>query len=554
MADIDVSEEQANFIRNAAPTSVLLARPGSGKTRVGVLRFLERAKPNASSGVAYLSFTNVAIEEASKRAAQLNRRDVLLAPNTVETLDGFLRTKIFDVFAEAHFKKSILNPLIVEELGGYFANVDALNGTKVFGVESFGVSARKFKPYFTGDVVGFLYERSDYSTIKVDKSLSPDILKAKREMLFGGYAPYDDIRLWSYQILENVAMRAAKIIARRFPEILVDEAQDTTSIHRQILKVLEEAGSEICYIGDPRQAIFEFGDAEGEFLEALAKSRQCWELTMNFRSSDKIVGVIRSHFNDPKMKWQRTCQHDRRGCFAIVASPEDAVRRFPTILADAEIDVSSSAVLVRTRGLRREILGEAGVTGLASTVRRILLAWRREQNNNYEMAAQDATAFLLTVLDLDEEARRDRQRWKVLAWRFLRCGLPPFGDLTFASWIDALKGAVETFAAANGLAVRPNLGHVLRKSGLPTGKISDVLSRPRVTVPIETIHSAKGKSISAVLVIGSPRHHRDWLDLQNHEMSRIGYVAFTRAENVLVLACPTEALATEWSNKGFARL
>jgi superfamily I DNA/RNA helicase len=382
----------------------------------------------------------------------------------------------------------------------------------------------------------------------------PDILKAKRNMLFAGYARYDDIRLWSYRILGKATLRAAEIIARRFPEILVDEAQDTTSLHRQILQIIEEAGSEICYIGDPRQAIFEFGDAEGEFLEALAESRECWELTMNFRSSDKIVGVIRSHFNDPKMQWQRTCRHDRRGCFAIVASPEDAVARFQKILADADIDASSAAVLVRTRDLRREVLGEAGLAALAPTVRRILLAWRREQNANYQLAAQDAAAFLLTVIDVDKEDRRDRQRWRAFAWRFLRNGLPAFGDLTFSDWIDALKMAVETFAGANGLTVRPKLGSVLRKSGLPAGKISDALSRPRVTVATDTIHGMKGKSISGVLVIGSDRHHRNWLDLDDHEMTRIGYVAFTRAENVLVLACPTEALAAEWENKGFERL
>jgi len=555
MADVEISDEQAKFITEASPSSVLLARPGSGKTRVGVLRFLDRARPASSSGIAYLSFTNVAIDEAQRRAAQLNRRDVLLPPNSVETLDGFIRTKVFDVFAATYFGRNIPDLRIVEELGRYYSEVDKVPGTAVFGVDKYAVTARRLKPFVRGGRLGFKFEESEHSIVDVDTKLSRTVLEAKRNMLFGGFARYDDIRMWSWRMLLTEGLRAAEILARRFPEILVDEAQDTTSIHREILKLLEDAGSKICYIGDSRQAIFEFGDAPDDFLEELGKSREPWELTMNFRSSDKIVGVVRAHFKDPKMEWSRTCCHDARGCFVFVGEPADAVTRFQEVLGDAGIDVANAAVLVRARALRREVLGEARIYELAPTVRRILVAWRRERNGDYESAAQEAMGFLLTVLDLDAEARRDRQRWKSLGWTFLRSAFPDFCDLTFSEWIDALRDAVEHFAVANGLAVRPKLGVVLSKRNAPaTGKIADVVAGPPVVVRTDTVHGAKGKSIPAVLLVGTVKHHRNWLDLDDKEMTRIGYVAFSRAEDLLVLACPTDALAAEWETKGFTRL
>ena len=472
-----------------------------------------------------------------------------------ETLDGFIRTKVFDVFAAAYFGRSLPDLRIVEELGRYYSEVDKVSGSAVFGVDKYGVTARRFKPFVRSGRLGFMFEESEHSIVDVDPKLVKTVFEAKRNMLFGGFARYDDIRMWSWRILLKEGLRAADIVARRFPEILVDEAQDTTSIHRDILEILEHAGTKICYIGDSRQAIFEFGDAPDDFLEELGKSREPWELTTNFRSSDKIVGVVRAHFKDPKMEWNRTCGHDARGCFVFVGEPADAVTRFQEHLKEAGIDVLDAAVLVRARALSREVLGEARIHELGPTVRRILLAWRRERNGNFESAAHEAMGFLLTVLDLDDEARRDRQRWKSLGWAFLRGAFPEFGDLTFPEWIDTLREAVENFAVANGLAVRKKLGVVLHKGNAPTtDKIADIVAGPPVVVRTDTVHGAKGKSIPAVLIVGTVKHHRNWLDLDDKEMTRIGYVAFTRAEDLLVLACPTDALAAEWETKGFARL
>jgi len=66
----------------------------------------------------------------------------------------------------------------------------------------------------------------------------------------------------------------------------------------------------------------------------------------------------------------------------------------------------------------------------------------------------------------------------------------------------------------------------------------------------------KGESIGAVLYAADKKHVRALLDGTKEELGRIGYVAATRARDLLVLAIPETAakeLETELLKAGFQR-
>lgn len=60
---------------------------------------------------------------------------------------------------------------------------------------------------------------------------------------------------------------------------------------------------------------------------------------------------------------------------------------------------------------------------------------------------------------------------------------------------------------------------------------------------MDTVHQAKGESLDAVLYMANKEHVSALLGGVNSEVGRIGYVAVTRARNLLWLGVPANALA-----------
>src|SRR5262245_52092121 len=91
MSELVFTDPQRELIEK--PGSVLVeACPGAGKTQCIVERFVQRPGADARRGVALLSFTNAAINEARVRCAE--RSDLLAAPNFVGTIDSFINRYI----------------------------------------------------------------------------------------------------------------------------------------------------------------------------------------------------------------------------------------------------------------------------------------------------------------------------------------------------------------------------------------------------------------------------------------------------------------------------
>ena len=79
-------------------------------------------------------------------------------------------------------------------------------------------------------------------------------------------------RYWAYETLKREPKILAAL-AHRYPQIVVDEAQDIGSMQVALLELLASAGSEITLIGDPNQAIFEFCGADGSYLRGIQRDR-----------------------------------------------------------------------------------------------------------------------------------------------------------------------------------------------------------------------------------------------------------------------------------------
>lgn len=69
------------------------------------------------------------------------------------------------------------------------------------------------------------------------------------------------------------------------------------------------------------------------------------------------------------------------------------------------------------------------------------------------------------------------------------------------------------------------------------------LVRCETRIRVDTVHQVKGESLDAVLYITTKEHAAALLAGVNSEVGRIGYVAVTRARNLLWVAIPANSLA-----------
>lgn len=112
--------------------------------------------------------------------------------------------------------------------------------------------------------------------------------------------------------------------------------------------------------------------------------------------------------------------------------------------------------------------------------------------------------------------------------------------------LERTRTLLAQIAQDHGLASTSNLGNKLARRGLPNAPLitaADLAANddaPRIRV--DTVHQAKGESLDAVLYLANREHANALLAGVDTEVGRIGYVAVTRARNLLWLGVPANAL------------
>ncbi|KAF0222319.1 MAG: recombination helicase, partial [Erysipelotrichaceae bacterium] len=103
---------------------------------------------------------------------------------------------------------------------------------------------------------------------------------------------FDDMEHFALEILRNRHFKVNEDLKQRYVEILVDEFQDTNYVQNEIVKLLS-IGNNIFRVGDVKQSIYRFRNAQPEMMQAMKKQdddqHQVLYLTENYRSTKTIV-------------------------------------------------------------------------------------------------------------------------------------------------------------------------------------------------------------------------------------------------------------------------
>lgn len=535
------------------------ACPGSGKTRAIVARYERLTTSRQRRGVALLSFTNAAVEEVTARCTD---PAVLVTPNFVGTFDSFINK-----FITGPYMASLTGsyPRFVDSwssIPGATVRVPTMQQGLAFKLDWFDWSESGAfeleRRRVSGQYTNALLNAYDASPTAIDKAASTRRRELVKDRQIVSCAASRHIATW---LLADDAkgVRWGGLLASRFTEVIVDEAQDCGAEELRVLQAVHDKGVGIVMVADLDQAIYEFRRATpGAVRDFASKLAVGAPLAGNFRSSPAVCragNALRfdSQEDEPIGPNQDNDWPVRVVEFSNLGEVAPLVRG---MLDEYGLAPDECKVLAHRR---RDALVASGAPPSNSTaghkvlrVARAHLVLRADPSPvRWREAVTGIERLLLEIAwtagspDLEHSGSlADRlgvnDRWlRASALRLLHGAHPDVGRVQYA---------LEVRRIVQGLAWPRfveliNLGNQLATP--PQTKWDELAIDPPVTIPWGTIHSVKGREFEAVALIIPQQLIPDadgktcldlWADGVDGESRRVLYVGATRARRLLVVA------------------
>ncbi|MFT7773241.1 UvrD-helicase domain-containing protein [Roseateles sp.] len=573
MLEFNATPEQQAIIDADLKSIAVVACPGSGKTATAVRRVAEvrRRLEGTRSHVALLSYSNIAVDTFRDEYRMLRGRDGSSDRVVIQTVDSFITTFVLRPHG-SRVMRCDRTPFLV--LGGEHFLSNYRFGTdnkNQISLEDLSLSRQGGKTVFFRRHRGGGASQLDDAHVELARKSLVKLAKV------GGYT-YAAGRAWALRLLQNEP-RLTAALARRFPQILVDEAQDIGSFEGEILDLLSAAGSTISLVGDFHQSIYGFNFASGEYLREFSKRADVLSLplTQNRRSVPSIVSVANALAGTVSQPFRSTVSRPFGAHYWRYDGEQlpQMMSAWSTALGASGYGLDEAAVLCRGAALLAKLASESGDMGKSAVKHFAAAALEREQGADiFEVMEHCAKGVLSVVRGLPSSfiedlkgSRGDEQSVKMrrLVWRLIRtptAGIPLATLAAKSAWLPALKKNLNDWLCAveaqTSYAREPTWDARVKSTALPdTGPLLavDFGQNSWSGMRCGTVHSAKGEGIPAVLYLTTKKDLDAMVAGTKDEEGRIGFVAVTRARDLLVVGIPKNtapAVISALVSHGFA--
>lgn len=542
--DIDWTDEQKEFLDlNKNGKFVVKACPGSGKTTAVTERLYQFIKNwnHKKSGIAVLSFTNVAADEIKENFDKNKENLKIEYPHFIGTLDSFINQYIFLPYGRLVMGCEG-NPMLVGEPFNYWT------------------SDNPTEQYF--DKITFKTNgKIDFLNLSPDEKLE----KMKYKLTKKGYSTQKDAIYHAKNVLEQFP-KITKALSARFPYIIIDESQDTTEMHMKIIDLLIDNGLEnIILVGDPEQALYQWNNAKPKLFNDKYKKWEKNSLTFktNFRSSQKICDFFSKISKIDSIKSE--CQHDMNLNPKIIPYYNKhyniLINNFITYCKSKGIPINPNNICVLFRGrseinkLKKtfnknkilDIFKEYDRKYKSFTVNILegLYQWHNNEclegfkKIEKEFIKQKNNLTYVYPSDINYEINNQGfQNHRLTIYKFIKQFPPIKNNDNITKWINYVNSMNNFIKLCEINKEYSDLTFELLFKGKQ--KTSDL------NYNLGTVHSVKGDSFEAVLLIlKNKANYKDYYeDLINEECYlceeelRIIYVALSRPKKILHIAVP----------------
>lgn len=590
--DRNLSEEQLDFVLHPIDNACYLkACPGSGKTEVvGIKAAYEIAEwKKKFIGIAVLSFTKNAAKEIADRIKKFGGTNSTQHPHFIGTIDSWLHGYILHPFAHKATsykgKDSDKSYRLVDNEEKY----DFLSSFKtIFSMIPYK-DAWVNDYYFECTNPLELQSQSRYLDLTSVSSQHKKALQENKEkFLKAGLATYADAEFLCYYLLKNTPTVLNNVV-KRFPIIIIDECQDLSNNQLEILKLLNQKGAVIHFVGDNNQSIYEFKKVYVEKISAFIAENNLTEklLTKNFRSNQKIVNVSielekYNTGNIPISVVGNEAEIALKSCILweykddeFSQLPQKFIDRISLINStklktESKIEISKSGILARAHSTL-SVFRSHPTSGLSKIelFANGLNCWANSPRSGKDMQnALQQIGKSISMLAYNGNGNHQHQycpdAYNQIEWRNqlsdliikvinTTTGVYPFASLTWSQWIANLKVFLENYWT-NFISVTNDWDSVKSKIKSPSGYASKlVIDTIKASqniysekIRMTTFHDVKGETLDAVLIVSAKNkksrggHYEQWLsqDPKEKEFVRFAYVASSRPKHLLIWAIP----------------
>ena len=305
---VKLNEQQTEAVRQVNGPVLLLAVPGSGKTTVLIARlgYMIFCMGIAPERILTITYTVAAANDMKNRFASFFGPE-LAERMEFRTING-LCVKVINYYSRMVGKRPFELVSDEKQQNGILTQIYQ-DIEKEYPAESELKAVRTLITYIKNmqlseEQIGQLARREDIESGHIDQMYRAYCKKLREK----GLMDYDDQMVYAYNIL-NVSPETLRYFQNTYPYICVDEAQDTSKIQHEIVRLLASKYQNIFMVGDEDQSIYGFRAA---YPEALLNFEQTYEnarvllMENNFRSSANIVRAADRFIRNNRLRHAKT--------------------------------------------------------------------------------------------------------------------------------------------------------------------------------------------------------------------------------------------------------
>ena len=357
----NLNENQLDAVMHKDGPALIIAGPGSGKTRVITSRiaWLINNEKIPIQEIAALTFTNKAANEMKNRIFHmLDIPPIKFLPN-IGTFHSFCAYLI----RENH---NILN------LDKSFAIYDSYDQTAVIKrtLDELNFDTKLYKPRVVLSIIsGAKSKIQNPETYQKNISTAYakniyEIYKIYQQKLIQSNAlDFDDLLMKTFEML-NSNQEISNIYQSKYKYLLIDEFQDTNLIQYSIAKLIANKTNNIFVVGDPDQSIYSWRNADItnilNFKSDYNKSKIIY-LNKNYRSSQNIIDASQSVISENATNYSRqiTSVNEKGNLIISIESYDEneeaeiISREINSIISSDKIQLKDIAIMYRTNAQSR---------------------------------------------------------------------------------------------------------------------------------------------------------------------------------------------------------
>lgn len=405
----ELNEVQAQAVSTTDGPVMIIAGPGSGKTRVLTYRIAYLIQKGIDPfRILSLTFTNKAAAEMRERIQQIiggEARNIFMG-TFHSVFARILRMDAHKLGYPTNFTiydtddaKNLLKGIIKEE----GLNDKLYKASNVY----FRISSAK------NSLIGPEDYQNNPDLVTEDQQMGRPLVgklyeKYQNRLFKAGAMDFDDLLVKMYELLDNFPEVLYKY-QHRFTHLMIDEFQDTNFAQYSIVKKLSAVHENICVVGDDAQSIYAFRGATIANILNFEKDYpdlKIFKLEQNYRSTPFIVHaaneVIGKNQNQiRKLIWTDKNDGDKIKVFRASSESEEGKMVAESILEQKMrhlLNNQDFAILYRTNSQSR---------ALEESLRRLNIPYRIYGGLSFYQRKEikDFVAYLRVLVNPhDEEA------------------------------------------------------------------------------------------------------------------------------------------------------